>query len=303
MSARRGFTLVELMIALLLALAVGGIIQRALLNSQRLARAQAQRVALQDNVRVAAVVMTGELGGIGYDEITAEASAALGYPAGARSDLLAAAPGAVTYLAVRGSGLVCGVALGPAPQVVLSASSWESFRAPRATDSLLVFVESDSATGRDDAWIHLGVVSGGAAGCPDGGPGIAVRVGVPPPLDPVALAGITPGSPARLAEVMQLRYYSSDGKSWLGMRSVSTGEAVTPLAGPFADSSSVVRGVTLTYRNATDVPTSDPGAVRAIDIALLGVTEEPIHGRSLARLMVDSFALTTRVALRNAPRP
>lgn len=302
-SRRRGFTLVELAVALVLALLVGGLVHRQLLHGQRLARAQAARMALHDNVRVAALVLAGELGGIGYDEITPEASAALGYPVALRSDLLTMEPGAVTYLAGRGGGRVCGVAPGPPPEIVVAESSWESPRAPRATDSLLVFVESDPTTASDDAWIHLGVVSAGPESCSGGGSGILLRVTAPAALDPAALARVTPGSPARLAEVMQMRYYRSGGTSWFGMRSVSTGEAITPVAGPLADSSASGRGLTLAYLDAADAPTSDPAAVRAIEIALLGVTDQPIHGRDLRRPAADTFALTTRVALRNAPSP
>ncbi len=300
-SGRRGFTLVELTVALVLGLMVGGLVHRQLLHGQRLARAQAERMALHDNVRVAALVLAGELSSIGYDEITAEASAALGYPAALRSDLLVIEPGAVTYLAGRGGGRVCRVAPGPLSEIVVAQSSWESPRAPRATDSLLVFVESDPATAADDAWIHLGIGAAPAGSCPGGGSGIAFRVAAPAALDPAALARITPGSPARLAEVMQMRYYRSGGASWFGMRSVSTGEAITPVAGPLADSSASVRGLTLAYRDAADAPTTDPAAVRAIEIALLGVTDQPIHGRDLSRPVADTFALTTRVALRNAP--
>jgi prepilin-type N-terminal cleavage/methylation domain-containing protein len=303
MSARRGFTLVELVVALVLGLMVGGLVHRMLLHAQRLARAQAERIALQENVRVAALVLAGELGSLGSDEITPEASAALGYPAAVRSDLLVIEPGAVTYLAGRGAGRVCGVAPGPPTEIMIAESSWESLRAPRATDSLLVFAESNPATGSDDAWIHLGVVSAGAAACPGGEAGIAVGVAAPAPLDPAALARVTPGSPARLAEVMQMRYYQSGGKSWFGMRSVSTGEAITPVSGPLADSSAGVRGLTLVYRDAADAPTSDPAAVRAVEIALVGVTDQPVYGRDTRRPLVDSFALTTRVALRNALRP
>lgn len=303
MSGRRGFTLVELIVALALALLVGGLVHRLLTHGQRLARAQAELMALHDNVRVAALVLAGELAGIGYDEITPAASAALGYPAAVRSDLLAIERGVVTYLAGRGAGRVCGAWSGPPVEIVVARSSWESYRAPRATDSLLVFVESDPASGSDDAWIHLGVVSGSAGSCPGGEPGIALRVAVPPPLDPALVARITPGAPARLAEVMQMRYYRSGGKSWFGMRSAGTGEVITPVAGPLADSSASGRGLTLVYRDAADVPTSDPGAVRTVEAALLGVTDQPIHGRDLRRPLVDSFALTLRVALRNALRP
>jgi hypothetical protein len=282
---------------------VGGLVHRMLLHAQRLARAQAERMALNESVRVAALVLSGELGAIGYDEVTPEVSLAVGSPAGVRSDLLAAEPGAVTYLAPRGAGRVCLAAGGPIPEIVLAASSWESLRAPRATDSLLVFVEGNPATGSDDAWIHLGVVSAGAGSCSGGEAGIAVRVAVPAGLDPGASALVTPGAPVRLAEVMQMRYYRSGGRSWLGMRSVSTGEAITPVAGPLADSSAGVRGLTLIYRDTADRPTSDLATVRAVEIALVGVTERPIHGRDLRRPLPDSLALGTRVAPRNGVRP
>lgn len=303
MTTRGGFTLVEVLVAMVIALMVGGLVHRQLFYGRRVFQAQVERTALQDNVRLAALVLAGELGAIGYDEITPEASAALGAPVEARSDLLALAPGAVTYLAARGSGQVCGVVPGPAAEIRVRESSWASLRAPRPTDSLLAFVESDPAIAADDAWIHLGVVAVAASSCPGGEAGIAMRVAVPAPLDPWALAAITPGAPAALAEVMQIRYYESGGKSWFGLRSVSTGEAVTPVAGPLADSTAGVRGLTLRYRGATDAETSDPTLVRTVDATLIGVTDQAIHGRDLRRALVDSFALTTRIALLNALRP
>lgn len=302
MRARGGFTLVELVVAMALALALGGIVHGQLLHGRRLARSQAERVAMQDNVRAAALVLAGELRGLGYDEIGPLAAAALGSPVALRSDLLAIAPGAVTYLAARGGGRVCGVVPGAPGELHVAASSWTGQRAPRSTDSLLAFVESDTATGGDDAWIHLGVASVSAAACSGGEAAIAVRVVPPAPLGPGVLSRITPGSPVRLAEVMQVRYYASGGQSWLGMRSVSTGEAITPFAGPLADSTLGVRGLTLRYLDAAGGVSAYPAAVRVVEIALVGVTSQPVHGRDLRRAFVDSLALTLRVALRNAPR-
>jgi hypothetical protein len=187
--------------------------------------------------------------------------------------------------------------------VIVDAPSWRSPRAPRATDSLLVFAESDPATGADDGWLHLGVTSVSAVSCPGGSEGIAIGVTTPAPLDPSALARVTPGAPGRLAEVMQMRSYRAGGESWFGMRSVSTGEVITPVAGPLADSSAGVRGLTLVYRDAAGAATANPADVRAVDISLLGVTGGPIHWPDPHRARVDSFALGTRVALRNALRP
>ncbi|MEZ0336247.1 MAG: PilW family protein [Gemmatimonadales bacterium] len=300
---RRGFTLVELMVALAVGLLVAGLVHRQLLLGRRHARAQLERMAMQDNVRVAALVLAGELGPIGYDEITPEAAAALGVPAELRTDLLSVQPGAVSYLATRGAGYTCETASGPSAEILMAEAIWRAPRAPRATDSLLVFVENDPARAADDAWIHLGVISAGGGSCPTGEPALAIRVAIPAPLSSAVLSRVIAGAPVRLTEVMQARYYASGGKSWLGLRSVSTGEAITPFAGPLADSAPGVRGLTLRYLSGTDASTSDPAAVRAIEFALVGVTEEPIHGRDVLRPSVDSFALTTRVALRNGLRP
>ena len=301
--ARHGFTLVELMVALALGLLVAGLVHRQLLQGRRLARAQLERTAMQDNVRVAALVLAGELGAVGYDEITPEAGAALGVPPELRTDLRDVQPGAVTYLAVRGEGQVCGTSPGPSTEIFVGEAGWRSHRAPRATDSLLLFVESDPATAADDAWIHLGVSSTNGSSCPTGEPALAIRVGFPPPLSPGVLDRVTAGSPVRLAEVMQARYYASGGKSWLGLRSVSTGEALTPVAGPLADSTAAVRGLTLRYLDAMDASTSDPAAVRAVEIALVGVTDQPVHRRDARWALVDTLALATRVGLRNGLRP
>ena len=300
---RRGFTLVELMVALVLGTMVAGLIHRQLLHGRRLARAQLERTALQDNVRVAALLLAGELAPLGYDEVTPEAAAAMGAAVELRSDLRTLGPGAVTYLALRGAGHVCGAAPAPTAEIVIASHLWRAHRAPRSTDSLLVLVENDPATNADDAWIHLGVLSSVASSCPSGEAGVVIRVGVPASLAPEVLERITAGSPARLAEVMQIRHYASGGKSWLGMRSVSTGEAITPVAGPLADSTATVRGLTLRYLDARGAPTSEPSAVRAVEAELIGVTDQPIQGRDMRRALIDSFALTTRVTLRNAPRP
>jgi prepilin-type N-terminal cleavage/methylation domain-containing protein len=301
--AHRGFTLVEVMVALALGLLVAGLVYGQLLYGRRLARAQLERIAMQDNVRVAALVLAGELGPIGYDEITPAAGAALGIPSELRTDLRDLQQGALTYLGARGAGHVCGTASAPSAEILVHEATWRSHRAPRNTDSLLVFVESDPAIAADDAWIHLGVIAAARSSCPTGEPAVAIRVGIAAPLTSEVLNRVTSGSPLLLTEVMQVRYYAAGGKSWLGLRSVSTGEAITPVAGPLADSTAGVRGLTFRYRDAAGAPTADPAAVRAIEIALLGVTEQPIHGRDLRRPLVDSFTLTTRVALRNAMRP
>ncbi|MBA3258765.1 MAG: hypothetical protein H0T68_04780, partial [Gemmatimonadales bacterium] len=97
--------------------------------------------------------------------------------------------------------------------------------------------------------------------------------------------------PVRLFEIMELQYYPQGGQAWLGMRSVSRGEAIQPLIGPLADSTATARGFTLGYLDRNDNATAALSDVRTITIGLRGVSA------------VDSLSLTTRVALRNMMRP
>ena len=57
MRNHRGFTLVELLVVLLIMVVVTGGIYKLLNSTQRLSRAQAERVDLQSNVRTASLVM------------------------------------------------------------------------------------------------------------------------------------------------------------------------------------------------------------------------------------------------------
>ena len=94
------------------------------------------------------------------------------------------------------------------------------------------------------------------------------------------------GGPVRVFEIVELQHYSSEGRSWLGMRSISRNEVVQPLVGPLA-------GFTLEYLDRDDAPTAVPGEVRTVMVSLVGLGAE--------QGTVDS--LSTRVALRNLLRP
>src|SRR3954469_25274703 len=94
---RRGFSLVELVLALALALIVTGAIHRLVISTHRLARVQASQIDLQTNVRATGIVIAKEL-----RELNA-------VPNGSseQTDLLSAAPTGMTYRATRGIGFLC----------------------------------------------------------------------------------------------------------------------------------------------------------------------------------------------------
>src|SRR6476660_4242438 len=147
MTTRRGFTLVELMIGLILLLAVAAVTYQLLVNTQRISRSQNQHIGMQDNVRSGALIMANELREVGYDQITAASLPLLQlrFPgaalvAGTNSDLRAIGPDSVTYRAMRGLGYTCQLSAGTNDVVVINnpidVRQWQALRTLTTTDSL-----------------------------------------------------------------------------------------------------------------------------------------------------------------------
>ena len=312
--------MIELMIGLVLTLAVGGVTYQMLLTNTRVTRAQNEHVGVQDNVRSGALIIANELRDVGYDAISASASAAMGgVPAGTRSDILTLFRGHMTYHATRGVGFVCAVTNASPYKVRVYQSSWQAFRDPKATDTLMVYVENAANTAADDAWIHLGIA------------------GAPASVNCPTVAGVTPagweftvtkpfnmttgqlttaltvgancclvlGGPVRLTEVMRMSHYqAADGSWWLGMKSEGVvGDALQPVVGPLADSSIAgAHGLGFTYRDINDATTAVAANVRSIEIALNGITAEAIRGEDVHAAAIDTLSMNTRVTLRNTLR-
>jgi hypothetical protein len=155
-----------------------------------------------------------------------------------------------------------------------------------------VFIEERAAAGAEDIWVGLkivGVASG--ASCPGAlGPGISLTV----PASPV-VSGLEVGTPVRITEVMELRLYESEGLSWLGARSVSSGEAIQPLVGPLTSES----GFRLEYLDTAGRPTTDRTSIKSIRVALRGTTQ----GGGTGNGPPVEEELLAQVTLRNAIRP
>ena len=314
--------MIELMIGLVLTLAVGGVTYQMLLTNTRVTRAQNEHVGVQDNVRSGALIIANELRDVGYDAITASASVAMGgVPAGTRSDIVQAGmfQGRMDYHATRGVGFVCAVTNASPYKVRVYKSSWQSFRDPKATDTLMVYVENAPNTATDDAWIHLGIAGAPASvNCPPvagtNPPGWEFTVIQPfnmttgqltTALSVGANCCLVLGGPVRLAEVMRMSHYpAADGSWWLGMKSEGVvGDQLQPVVGPLADSSIAgVHGLSFTYRDANDAVTAVAANVRSIQIALNGVTAEAIRGEDVHTAAVDTLSMTTRITLRNTLR-
>jgi prepilin-type N-terminal cleavage/methylation domain-containing protein len=307
MTSRRGFTMIELMMGLVLTLLVGGITYRLLANNQRLSRGQNAHVSLQDNVRSGTLIVANELRELGYDDISAAASAKLVYAplVTNRTDIIDAKIDSVTYFAMRGLAFTCGVVNGTPATIVVRQSSYNVMRTPALTDSLFLYVESANNTAGDDAWVHLGIASGPVnQNCDDGAPGWRFTVNFPLNLTTGGvIPNVTLGGPVRFAQVMRLKYYSSGGKSWLGMKSVTPDAATEPVVGPLSDNANNQRGLSFEYFDKANAQTATLNNIRSVRITLRGITDERVRGSADASGSIDTLTLATTVALRNALRP
>jgi hypothetical protein len=91
---------------------------------------------------------------------------------------------------------------------------------------------------------------------------------------------------------MELKLYESGGNAWLGARSVSTGEAIQPVAGPLT----LKDGLQLSYLSASGAPTTDPANIRSVVLRIQGITEDPVFGADGTRI---HESLVGQVTLRN----
>ncbi|MEE8268119.1 MAG: prepilin-type N-terminal cleavage/methylation domain-containing protein [Gemmatimonadales bacterium] len=282
-SSSRGFTLMELMIALVVFAIAAGAISKFALNSQRLSQAQVEIIAMQSNLRTGILVVPTEL-----RELAAS---------GTGSDILAMASTSITFRAMRGVGFMCQIS--PTEIRLLDTGSIPFYGTRviiAGRDSVIVFVENDPDDSLDDAWLVLQPTAVDLASTCGVNAAVRLTFNDFSGLLTNGVADLQVGGPVRSFEVMQLAQMTSGGATWLGARSVSGGQAtLQPVLGPLQ-----VNGLLLEYFTGTGVATTAPTAVRQIRITLRGLTQ-----RAVSRTLEDSRAflqdsLITTVTLRNA---
>jgi prepilin-type N-terminal cleavage/methylation domain-containing protein len=285
MTRRRGFTLAEIMVALTIMLIVSGAIYKMLVSTQRLSRDQAERVNLQSNVRIGSLAVLNDLRELGT----------FSGGTGDQNDILAIAPSAISYRAMRGAGFICEPPT--ATQVRINRSGFSGFRDPQpGRDAFYVFIDGDPNTDLDDSWlpVAIGAVSTATA-CP-GILGEGITLTTP---NTAALVGLANGTPIRFYEVMELKLHQVDGKSWLGARSISAGEDVQPVLGPLVDGN----GLQFDYLNAAGAATADLTAIKSIRVTIRGISDGSVRAGLDGGSTYAQEELITQVALRNAFRP
>ena len=289
---RRGFTLVELLIAITVAGFVMGAIYRILAANQRFYTAQSQILDVQQNVRAVAQILPGELRELDAGD----------------GDIIAMSDTSITIKAMRGFAVTCAPASAAAGTVVIKTSQTFGYRAMDATrDSVLVFRDGNVQLTSDDRWLRAPIAASAAQNCTDGSAGTKLTltgmVGGISQLGPSGATndvGVTTGSPVRTFETVNYRLYNDGtGTWWLGVRSYTGGAwaATSPIAGPLRPND----GIKFEYRDAADAITATRTAVARIRLTVRGYSRVQIRipGRR-AGYYQDS--MITRIALRNNAR-
>ena len=276
MLVRRGFTLVEILVSLVLMVVVAGIGLRLFLLQHWTGVAQSETAAVQAALRAGSLFLATELRELGGSP---------GDP-----DILVFAPESLTYRAMRGIGFTCARAPG---SILVDTAGFSGYRGIQTgRDSVLLHFEGRIDTSADDRWIHLPVQSIGTSSC--GGAG-ALQLATAIDTVTFPLHRFATLAPLRSFEIMQVKLYQSGGEYWVGARSVSAGETIQPLTGPLTSN-----GLELSYRDSLGGLPTTADQIRSIGIVLRATSSLPVRSsggfRAPARL-IDSLVAT--VTLRN----
>jgi prepilin-type N-terminal cleavage/methylation domain-containing protein len=283
---RRGFTLVELLIALTLLGIITAVLYRTLVNNQRIYQKQTQVIDLQQNIRAAATILPAE-----FRELDAT-----------DGDIYAMSATSLKIRAMRSLGFMCNPPITGAGLnglvMTMRQSPWFGRAINTTSDSLLIRYEGDEGSRMDDSWAVAKPTLTASLACPDGKAGTAVTVnillgGAGQPAN--APSSIYAGGAVRAFEVVTYKLYQSGSDWYIGLE---TSNGTQPLIGPVLSN-----GLAFVYYDSTGAVTALTNKVARIDITVRGRTQQPVRstaGSSTLANVVDS--ITASVALRNNAR-
>ena len=272
-TAQRGFTLTELLVAMIVAGVVLALLTLTALHQQRLLGDLLEDAALTGQLREAAALVPIDL-------------RALSVGGG---DLREARDTALELRNTIASGVVCdtaGRSIVLAP-VTAGADTYTSYTTSiEPGDTVWLYTPGDLA----DGWLPRAVTSIGTAApgqCRPGAPTLALdvaaraRTAITLDSTPGALAI---GAPLRVTRPVRLSLYRSADGTWnLGERdwnpSLQRFNSIQPLAGPFL--SAAAAGLTFAYldsaRAELPTPVENPAAAAAIAVTLRGETRTAVR--------------------------
>jgi len=295
-SARRGVTLIELIVAMVVGGVVLALVATISVRQQRLYADVADRAALDGQLRQAASILPIDLRGV----------------ASRAGDIREARDTAIEVRSTIASAVICDTISGAlvlAPPVS-GELTFASYLTPIAAgDTAWVFTPGDSL----DAWLPFAISATGAAapvGCATIGPQLNaaarasgrlyVRLAAPPNVALLLGAVLRVTRPVRYS-----LYRGGDSRWYLGQRDWNTTSlrfnTIQPVSGPFASPSS--RGLLFQYSDSTGaplaVPVADPRAIALIRVDIRGQSQSAMRAFARGAQGKSSDSLQLAVAMRN----
>jgi prepilin-type N-terminal cleavage/methylation domain-containing protein len=296
-----GFTLVELVIALVLVSLVAGATVKLLLRQQRFYNSTTELIQTRQQIRQVAAMLPSDLRGI----------------SSGGGDISVMSDSSLEFRAVFGSSIVCVNTAGrlmTVPRILTRGSAMTNWATqPAPGDSLLVYNDSSSMAVTDDSWYRyqINTVAPVTGGCPAASnlvelsdltasnPSYELRLTSP------ASNRIRPGAAIRFFRRARYRIYrETDNKWYLGYHDCMPGRtpacnATRAIAGPFQPyATNGTSGVQFAYYDSTGAVTTNPSLVARISLVVRG------EGGALLNLTGDGAgvfrdSLRIEVALRN----
>jgi len=277
-SRRAGFTLIELVIAMVLMSLVGGAIVKLLLRQSRFYNSTTDLIQTRQQIRQAAAMLPSDLRGI----------------SSVAGDIYAMSDSAIEFRSVFGTSVVCaniGGMLSTVPRVLARNSTMTSWaRPPALGDSLAVYNNGPTAALADDGWtrfqitaIPTPVTTNVANGCPvttgltQAGDVSAINPSYQLTLSPAAPASIAVGAGIRFFRRVRYRIYRETDNQWyIGFFECLAGrtpacDLTKPIAGPFQPYAPTgTSGMQFAYYDSTGAVTADPLQVARISLVVRG---------------------------------
>lgn len=284
-AGRRGYTVVELLIALIMAAVLCLGVLKVFVLDQRFTDALEQKVDIQQNLRTAMAMLPSELRQLNATD----------------GDIKGMAADSITIRAMRQLAIVCNLpGTGALPGSRTYIVRWPIYSGADFVanqDSVFVWNEGASGIRTDDGWYRGKVTAVSTVNCTDGAAGRQLTISLAAIAAPmVNVAGGTPlGSPIRGFESVTYKVRQAADNRWY--LNLANNGGNQPIIGPLTGST----GVVFTYFNSAGAATAVATQVAQIGMTIRSQSGRRVHLPGTATGFT-SDSLSTRITLRNNPR-
>ncbi len=283
---RRGFTLVELLVAMVIGTTILGAIYQSIIGVQRLIASHNERIEVQQTLRAGAFYVSRALRELDASD----------------GDIIIAAPNQIRFRSMRWSSVVCNAVIDHATHVhlYLRDTMTSGPRAPDPTlDSILVFAQGDPSDPTDDTWLVGQMFTTTPALCADATAATDIRVTAAPlAIQNAMAAGVADGAPVRGFQMEELEVAPFwNGRPWL-MQRMSNNSGLWNAWNGLVGTLQASGGIEFTYYDAAGAVTAVLTNIASVGIELRAESARPAYS-STGTIEYLRDSLATRVALRN----